>query len=369
MIITIACPSAPHPVGGVTALYEFGNGLARRGHEVHLFHGQFFGFRIEGLEDLAWFRFEPGVHHHIADQASRELPEADIFFGTGSAPELGLPVLLLQGADMLFPWLERAAFRTPCLKICIASWLVDVGLRFGVPPEQFRVVPMGIDHDRFRPRQPLEGRPPVVSALHHVHEAKGWATALRALEAAHRRVPELRVEVFGTTQPDDLAELPGWVRFRLNPGAEELAREVYSASRVFLQASDHEGFGFTAVEAMACGAALVTTDNGGSRDYAVDGETALVAAPRDHDALADHLVNLLTDEPTRLALASAGEAHVRRFDWDLGCAQLEGHLLAYLADPAAYQQEPGEELETPVGPWADRRDAGGAGARNRDHGA
>jgi len=41
-----------------------------------------------------------------------------------------------------------------------------------------------------------------------------------------------------------------------------------------------------AMEAMACGAALLTYDNGGCRDYARDGETALVARRRDVDDLA-----------------------------------------------------------------------------------
>ncbi len=75
--------------------------------------------------------------------------------------------------------------------------------------------------------------------------------------------------------------------FTLDPDPERLVSDIYDRSRVFVQASHYEGFGFTAVEGMACGAALVTTDNGGSRDYAFHGETALVVPPGDVDGLAE----------------------------------------------------------------------------------
>ena len=54
------------------------------------------------------------------------------------------------------------------------------------------------------------------------------------------------------------------------------------------------------IEAMACGAALVTTDNGGSRDYAFDGTTALVADVGDAARLTEHVVTLLRDDALRV---------------------------------------------------------------------
>ena len=62
------------------------------------------------------------------------------------------------------------------------------------------------------------------------------------------------------------------------------------------------------MEAMACGAALVTYDNGGCRDYARDGETALVAPRRDVEALAAALTRLAADAGAEGALAAAGAA-------------------------------------------------------------
>ncbi|MBX3285973.1 MAG: glycosyltransferase family 4 protein [Acidimicrobiales bacterium] len=340
MIVTFVCPSAPHPVGGVIAFYEFGNALARRGHQVHLVHAPFFRNRIESLDELSWFSFDPRVHHIVsADEA--KVPDADIFFGRSDDPAHGLPVILIQGVEMLHIGVEREAFRSRALKVCIASWLVDVGRRFGVDADQFEVVHMGIDHERFRVRTPPPDRGPVVGILHSSHEAKGWEVGRAALEAAHRERPELEALVFGTSTPP--GPLPPWMTFRLNPTPTELATEVYDRSAVFVQSSHYEGFGFTAVEAMACGAALATTDNGGSRDYAFADRTALVSPPGDADALAANVVALLADRERRLRIAEAGRAHVAGFSWDQAGADLEACLLRYLADPAAYQHEPGPE--------------------------
>ena len=82
-----------------------------------------------------------------------------------------------------------------------------------------------------------------------------------------------------------------------------------------------------AMEAMACGAALVTYDNGGCRDYAVDGLTALVAPRRDVTALAKALGRAVGDRALRQRLAGAGHALVtRQFDWDRAVERLEAAL-------------------------------------------
>ena len=74
MRITILAPSAKHPVGGVTALYEFANALRHRAHTVCLAHVDFIGWpgsrmaldaAIDRVEEVTWFRFEEGIEHRV----------------------------------------------------------------------------------------------------------------------------------------------------------------------------------------------------------------------------------------------------------------------------------------------------------------
>ena len=114
--------------------------------------------------------------------------------------------------------------------------------------------------------------------------------------------------------------------FHANPPQDALAA-LYSGCEIYLCPSWDEGLGMPPMEAMACGAALVTYDNGGSRDYAHDGETALVARRRDVDDLAACLSRMATDAVLRVRLASAGQAYVTKtFDWDRAVTRLEALL-------------------------------------------
>ncbi len=96
----------------------------------------------------------------------------------------------------------------------------------------------------------------------------------------------------------------------------DLGRE-YDAADVFVVGSWFEGFCQPGLEALACGVPLVTTDNGGCREYAHDGETALVVPPRDARAMADAIDRLLKDETLAKQLATNGLDVVERdFDWE-----------------------------------------------------
>jgi len=68
----------------------------------------------------------------------------------------------------------------------------------------------------------------------------------------------------------------------------------------------------------------VTYDNGGCRDYARDGATALVARRRDVEDLAAKLERIVGDVTLRREIARAGQDLVTRaFAWDATVARLE----------------------------------------------
>jgi glycosyltransferase involved in cell wall biosynthesis len=344
VIVTFTWPSTHHYAGGVRVLWELANGLARRGHEVHFVHGPAWPDRITSLDQLPSFPWEPSVRHHIVDSLDDpELPQGDVVFNAHAPSRLGLPLVFIQGFQML-PKYERAAFRARAPKVCVARWLVDIGLQMGAPPEQLWHVPLGLDHGLFAVRRPIDDRPFDVAIVHNEHPSKGWAVGLDALERVRSRRPGAKILVAGANPPAE--PLPPEITVRSGLDQHALAHEVYNATKVFVQPSFHEGFGYPAVEAMACGAALVTTDNGGSRDYALPGETAVVVPVGDAAALAHGIDGLLDDPEERVRLATNGERYVRRFDWDRSADLLAEHLERYVADPDAYQRPPREEAST-----------------------
>ena len=76
---------------------------------------------------------------------------------------------------------------------------------------------------------------------------------------------------------------------------------------------------------MACGCAVVCAENGGSRDYAKHGETALVVPPKRPDLLADAVSILLDDDDMRMRIASAGHARAHEYHGSQASTRIGGN--------------------------------------------
>ena len=88
---------------------------------------------------------------------------------------------------------------------------------------------------------------------------------------------------------------------------------LYSGARVYACPSLYEGFGFTVLEAMACGVPVVSSAESSLPE--VGGAAALYADVRDARQFGDALYLAFTDLNLRRLLVEKGYANVRRFDW------------------------------------------------------
>jgi glycosyltransferase involved in cell wall biosynthesis len=332
--VTILCPHV-RVAGGVRAILTYADRLALRGHDVQI--------QVPaGSAARAWWRNARGARSTFIGsltarlrwvgrwRASR-LREADVLVATAwqSAPvaaaadaRCGRKFYLVQHYESLYhgrPDAVDETYRLPLRKIVISTWLRDVMReKFGAEAD---VLVTPVDRRLFHPVPgPSRGARPRVLMLHHEYAWKGVADGLEAVARARRAGAHFVLVGFGVKPPR--RELP-YDEFHANPPQETLAR-LYSGCDVYLCPSWDEGLGMPAMEAMACGAALLTYDNGGCRDYARDGETALVARRRDVDDLAARLARLVGDGELRRRLAEAGsELITRSFDWDAAVARLE----------------------------------------------
>jgi len=341
MILSFLAPSIAHPVGGVAVIYEFAQSMAERGHDVHLFHHEMFGRAFTSLDEIEWYGFRTDLNHHFLGPGEVDIdlvPDGDIFFGHSDVvdanPRLGLPAVFIQGHKMVNNESERATLHAPCPKICVARWLRRVGIEAGVPADHLVYVPNGLDLDRFTLLRPIEDRTPQVTLCYNAHPRKGPTVGLEVLDQVAKARPDVKLVAFGSKAPEHT--IPPSVTYHENPAQDFLVEGIYNATSVFLWPSEIEGFGLPALEAMAGGAALVSTDNGGSEDYAFAGETALLADPGDTVTLTRHVLALLENEEERVRIARAGHEHAQNFSWARSAATLEDFLLRYLDDPTTY---------------------------------
>ena len=89
---------------------------------------------------------------------------------------------------------------------------------------------------------------------------------------------------------------------------------LYSAADLFVFPSLYEGFGMPVLEAMACGAPVVTSNSTALAEVA--GDAAVLADPQDARALGEAMVRVLEDESLRAALRVKGLARAKQFSWE-----------------------------------------------------
>ncbi|HXE72544.1 MAG TPA: glycosyltransferase family 4 protein [Candidatus Nitrosotenuis sp.] len=191
------------------------------------------------------------------------------------------------------------------------------------PERKLTLIREGLALERYRPSTPaaevrrrlgIPAQAPVVGTLARLEPAKGHVYLLEAFA----RVLEARPDAWlvcvggGHLRPDLEARsrdmgLAGRVVFT---GFVEDVVDLVASFDVFALASLYEGLGVAILEAMALGRPTVCTAVGGVLDVVVDGETGYLVPPRDPEALARRILELLGDPEKAAAMGAAGRRRV-----------------------------------------------------------
>jgi len=247
----------------------------------------------------------------------------------------GSPVHFVQGYEIDFLDVASAAdvdsvLRLDLPKIAVSRYLADVlHRRLGVPDDRITVVRNGLDHSRYRPPAAPRPRGRSVCTMLSPNPPKGSAVTIAALERVRSELPDLEVNAFGGERRP--AWLPGWARYWRGLSGGELARRVYQANSLYLCGSVREGWGLPVAEAMACGAAVVSTRNGGVEEFCVHERNSLLVEVDDVPAMADAVTRLLLDEQLRSRLVAAAVVTTSTMDWSISAANFVAALRAVSA--------------------------------------
>lgn len=223
--------------------------------------------------------------------------------------------------------LERAAVRSATLVTSpSAAMAAEAAGRWGLPRRPVQVVPNPLDADRFAPGH-TQPEADTLLITGRIERHKGQDIAVEALPLIRRRVPRARLLFVGADSevagaggsaltalrrradalglPADALEATGAV------GRAQLPA-LYARASVCLVPSRFEAFGYTCLEAMACGRPVIASDTSGLSEIITTGRDGLLTAPADAAALAGATVALLTDPRLRRRLGDAARATVQQ---------------------------------------------------------
>lgn len=199
------------------------------------------------------------------------------------------------------------------------------------------VVPLGVDHDRFRPDgggddlallATLGLRPPFIAFAGTIEPRKNLLALVRAWRRLRTAHPDIQLVLagqpgWGSTEVEIATEHVEGI-LRLGYVEDPVVPALFRRAAAVAYPSREEGFGFPALEALACGAPLVTT-TGSAMDEVV-GDAAVLVSPGDDDALTAALGSILDGGAWVDRLRSAGPARAAAYTWE-ACA--ESHLRSY----------------------------------------
>lgn len=229
------------------------------------------------------------------------------------------------------------------LFICVSEHIRQTALERGFPAHKLWVHRIGIDlHSSDLPRS--SGPQPVVLFVGRLVEKKGCAYLIRAMELVNAKLPGARLVVIGDGPLR--TELESQAR-KQSPNAVFLGSQpstvvrtcmrragVLAAPSIVAKNGDTEGLPIVLCEAQAMGLPIAGFRGPGVDEAVIDGQTAMLVNPGDHEALAAMILRLFADASLRARLCVAGRQHAAaHFDLRTQTALLEDKYDEVLRQP------------------------------------
>lgn len=342
--ITFVLPTLSYvPNGGFKVVYEYANRLFEIGHKVNLIHPNIVEYakdlngskgRFSNIKFLIrkirkknytgyWFPIDRNIKNFfVPTLAEKYIPKSDIIVATGwqsAKPVMslsaskGIKFYFIQSLETWAGPEEEVieSWKYPMHKIVISKWLLDYAYSIN---ETADYVPNGLDYSMFNmDEKPEKRNNKSILMLVSNNKVKGTEFGLKVLNEIKTICPEVELLLFGADYFEK--PLPEGAKFYLNPSQKAL-RRLYNKSSIFLSPSLIEGFPLPPAESMMCGSALVASDIGGHKEYAVDGKNSLLFPPMDINGASQAIRRLIEDNNMRISLANQGYIDIQKYNWN-----------------------------------------------------
>jgi len=347
--------------GGTRVIFEIANKLVERGHKVTI-------TTLGSPLDIQWFNpkfkiiyvscgsflekilrnlsrrvskadFYPAI---FIERLAKIIPDCDINVATFCftafsvfRSDKGIPFYHMQHYEPLFfdnPYfckLAKESYYLPLNKIANSIWLKNTLEEKGIE-DVIDIVNPAIDHNIFYSHlEKLHNTKKKVVALGKIIKWKGLLNLFKAMKIVIKQRKDVELVLFGCKSlPPEYKKYQVPYKCVGTLVDKELAK-LYSEADVVICSSWYESFPLPPLEAMACGAPVITTRDG-TEDYALNEENALVVSPRNSQALAEAILRVLENEKLVSTLRENGFKTAKQFTWDKTTDKVEKLFLERL---------------------------------------
>ena len=353
MKVNIVLPNHAKGIhGGYRVVFEYANYLAIKGHQVIIYYMMndfayrrhipkplipLFGKYFE-MTTPAWFPLDNCINKKSITK-STQIEAADVTVATDIRTVEMVYSLKNRSRGLIYfiqdyeNWQAEKAYLNKSFSlgmknITISKWLSKIADKYA--SEQSVCIPNGIDAEEFYVSRGLKRIPHSISFHYRSAPYKGCDIAIAVVEELYRKYPDLKVHVISSE--NNVKKLPNFCELHIRIKPREVAK-IDNQILVFLCTSREEGYGLPGLEAMACGAALVSTDYLGVREYAIDYDknyengNSLLAPIDDVEGLTDRISRVFEDTNLRSCIVNNGLKTASQFTVEKSAEKFEKALL------------------------------------------
>jgi len=201
-------------------------------------------------------------------------------------------------------------------------------------PGDYKVIPNGVDVDRYRRAVPIarwqDGTRNLLFVGRH-EPRKGLLHLLKAYRILRKTGCHCRLLVVGSGPQEH--EARRYVATRRLGGVEFLGRvsdrekaQLFKTADVYVSpATGGESFGIVLLESLAAGTPIVCSDIHGYKGVVRRGREGLLVPPGKPKAIAAAIAQLLNDDELREEMAANGPARAEEFSWERVTAKVDDY--------------------------------------------
>ena len=228
-------------------------------------------------------------------------------------PEYAGTMQIVSAADP--PWMASTIHQQAMEAdqiLVLSTYARNTFVEAGIREEKIHLTTLGVDTDLFRPSPRARDGDFRVGFVGQITQRKGISYLVEAFRAAALRRSELLMvgAIIGNAP---WANVPG-VR-RLPPCPRAQLPALYAQMDVVVLPSLAEGFGLTALEAMACGRPVIVSDHTFGRDLIEDGVNGWTVPIRDAHAIVERLRTVARNPELAHAMGQAARLTAQRYSW------------------------------------------------------
>jgi N-acetyl-alpha-D-glucosaminyl L-malate synthase BshA len=157
----------------------------------------------------------------------------------------------------------------------------------------------------------------ILAHVSNFRKVKRVEDVIRIFEKVHQKIPSKLLMIGDGPErqsAEELCKVLGICNDIRFLGKQEQMDEILSITDLFLLPSQYESFGLSALEAMACGVPVISTNVGGLPEININGKTGFLNDVGDVVAMADNAFYILEDEERLESFKDAAIAHAREFE-------------------------------------------------------